>query len=123
MRITSISLPHCKRIRTLQDHFHQVLPEAHVEAVNAMYTEAEEERLLGGKPDFVLDAIDNIETKVALLAACHRRGIPVLSSAGAGERKCPILPLKLYSGWCYWLAMLRSGAKVYSYIPLPFSKF
>ena len=56
-----------------------------MEAVNAMYTEAEEERLLGGNPDFVLDAIDNIDTKVALLAACHRKGIPVLSSAGAGE--------------------------------------
>jgi len=50
-----------------------------------MYTEAAEEQLLGGKPDFVLDAIDNIDTKVALLAACYRRSIPVLSSAGAGE--------------------------------------
>ncbi len=49
-----------------------------------MYTEAAEDQLLGGKPDFVMDAIDNIDTKVALLAACHRRGIPVLSSAGAG---------------------------------------
>ena len=68
----------------LQDHFLKILPEAEVEAINAMYTEAAEEQLLGGKPDFVLDAIDNIDTKVALLAACHRRGIPVLSSAGAG---------------------------------------
>ena len=49
-----------------------------------MYTEAAEEQLLGGSPDFVLDAIDNIDTKVELLAACHRRGLPVLSSAGAG---------------------------------------
>ena len=55
-----------------------------MEAVNAMYTQDAEEHLLRGKPDFVLDAIDNIDTKVALLAACHRRGIPVLSSAGAG---------------------------------------
>ena len=68
----------------LQEHFHQILPEADVEATNAMYTEAAEEQLLSKNPDFVLDAIDNIETKVALLAACHRRGIPVLSSAGAG---------------------------------------
>lgn len=49
-----------------------------------MYTEAAEEQLLGGDPDFVLDAIDNIDTKVELLAACHRRNLPVLSSAGAG---------------------------------------
>lgn len=68
----------------LQDHFHQILPEADIEAVNAMYTEAAEEQLLGGGPDFVLDAIDNIDTKVELLAACHRRNHPVLSSAGAG---------------------------------------
>ncbi len=68
----------------LQDHFLKILPEAEVEAINAMYTEAAEEQLLGGKPDYILDAIDNIDTKVALLAACHRRGIPVLSSAGAG---------------------------------------
>ena len=69
----------------LQGHFKRILPEAQVEAINAMYTEAEEERLLCGNPDFVLDAIDNIDTKVALLAACHRRGIQVLSSAGAGR--------------------------------------
>ena len=68
----------------MQDHFHQILPEADIEAVNAMYTEAAEEQLLGGSPDFVLDAIDNIDTKVELLAACRRRGLPVLSSAGAG---------------------------------------
>ena len=30
----------------------------------AMYTEEAEEELLGGRPDFVLDAIDNIDTKV-----------------------------------------------------------
>lgn len=70
----------------MQEHFHQILPEVDIEAVNAMYIEAAEEQLLGGQPDFVLDAIDNIDTKVALLAACHRRGIPVLSSAGAGMR-------------------------------------
>lgn len=29
-----------------------------------MYTEEAEEQLLGGNPDFVLDAIDNIDTKV-----------------------------------------------------------
>ena len=70
--------------RHMQDHFHRILPEADIEAANAMYTEAAEEQLLGGSPDYVLDAIDNIDTKVELLAACHRRGLPVLSSAGAG---------------------------------------
>ena len=73
-----------------------------------MYTEAAEEQLLGGEPDYVLDAIDNIDTKVALLAACHRRGIPVLSSAGAGgesvwQRCCYLLPVLFES--CLFLAV------------------
>ena len=48
-----------------------------------------EEELLGGVPSCVLDCIDNIDTKVALLAACHRRGIPVLCCAGAGGKADP----------------------------------
>ena len=39
------------------------MPEAQVEALAEMYTAEREERLLGGSPDFVLDAIDNIDTK------------------------------------------------------------
>jgi molybdopterin/thiamine biosynthesis adenylyltransferase len=48
-----------------------------------------EEELLGGSPDVVLDCIDNIDTKVALLAACVRRGVRVLSCAGAGAKADP----------------------------------
>ena len=38
--------------------------QADVECVVEMYTADKEEQLLGGSPDFVLDAIDNINTKV-----------------------------------------------------------
>lgn len=62
------------------------MPEAEIDARVAMYTAADEEELLSGRPDFVLDAIDNIDTKVALLAACRRRGLPVLCVAAAGVR-------------------------------------
>ncbi|KFA69685.1 hypothetical protein S40285_05919 [Stachybotrys chlorohalonatus IBT 40285] len=53
------------------------------------------ERLLGPwvedgrQPDFVLDAIDNIETKVALLQYCYNHKIPVISSMGAGCKSDP----------------------------------
>ncbi|GLC37284.1 hypothetical protein PLESTB_001140300 [Pleodorina starrii] len=73
----------------LEKHFRQMMPEAHIEAVVQMYTSEGEEQLLAGRPDFVLDAIDNIDTKVALVAACHRRGLRVLSVAGAGAKADP----------------------------------
>lgn len=37
----------------------------------------------------MLDCIDNIDTKVALLAACARRGLRVLTVAGAGGKADP----------------------------------
>jgi hypothetical protein len=53
--------------------------QAEVEAVVEMYTQEREEELLGGNPVFVLDAIDNIDTKVG--------------RAWAGSWSlCPLLP-------------------------------
>jgi tRNA A37 threonylcarbamoyladenosine dehydratase len=40
-------------------------------------------------PDYVVDAIDNIETKVALLKYCHDHKLPVISSMGAGCKSDP----------------------------------
>lgn len=39
--------------------------------------------------DFVVDAIDTVAPKVALLASCMQRGIAVVSSMGAGARIDP----------------------------------
>ncbi|KAI5467852.1 hypothetical protein BGZ63DRAFT_372334 [Mariannaea sp. PMI_226] len=53
------------------------------------------ERLLGpwaqdGRaPDFIIDAIDNIETKVALLKYCYDNKLPVISAMGAGCKSDP----------------------------------
>lgn len=43
----------------------------------------------GRKPDFVVDAIDNIDTKVELLKYCYDNNIPVISSMGAGCKSDP----------------------------------
>ncbi|KAH7161278.1 hypothetical protein EDB81DRAFT_338802 [Dactylonectria macrodidyma] len=41
------------------------------------------------EPDFIIDAIDNIDTKVALLKYCHENDLPVISSMGAGCKSDP----------------------------------
>lgn len=41
---------------------------------------------LEGPPDFVVDAIDSLNSKVTLLEAAWRRGIPLVASMGAGGR-------------------------------------
>ena len=42
-----------------------------------------------GRYGCVLDAIDSVPSKIALLAECVRRGIPVVSAMGAGLRTDP----------------------------------
>ena len=42
-----------------------------------------------GRYDCVLDAIDSVPSKIALLAECVRRGVPVVSAMGAGLRTDP----------------------------------
>ena len=45
--------------------------------------------VISGAPDFLVDAIDQLGNKCALLAWCAQSGIPVVSSMGAGGRLDP----------------------------------
>ncbi|XP_057826336.1 tRNA threonylcarbamoyladenosine dehydratase isoform X4 [Cryptomeria japonica] len=73
----------------LKTHFQSIFPESQIDARVQLYDASSEEDILGGQPDFILDCIDNIDTKVSLLAACVRRGLKVLSATGAGARADP----------------------------------
>ncbi|XP_030952913.1 tRNA threonylcarbamoyladenosine dehydratase-like [Quercus lobata] len=77
------------KAQCLKEHFLSIFPECHIDAKVLLYDASSEEEILSGNPDFVLDCIDNIDTKVALLAACVRRGLKVLSATGAGARADP----------------------------------
>ncbi|KAG6659989.1 hypothetical protein CIPAW_03G074400 [Carya illinoinensis] len=77
------------KAQCLKEHFLSIFPECHVDARVLLYDASSEEEILSGNPDYVLDCIDNIDTKVALLAACVRRGLKVLSATGAGARADP----------------------------------
>lgn len=79
-----------------------VVPWVQWECFNEVWKEEQGERLLcpwkkgsGRKPDYVVDAIDNIDSKVALLKYCYRHGIKVVSSMGAG---CKSDPTRVFVG-------------------------
>jgi tRNA A37 threonylcarbamoyladenosine dehydratase len=60
-----------------------------VEAVNELFALEAAESLLSGKPDWVIDCIDNITTKVDLLSYCRKNDIKVFSAMGAGGKCDP----------------------------------
>lgn len=61
-------------------------PLADVTAVQARFSEATAESLLTGDIDYIADCIDSLADKVALVCFAQKRGIPVISACGAGNR-------------------------------------
>lgn len=65
-------------------------PHIDVEVINEFITPENVKLLLFSRRfDYVVDAIDTVAPKVALLLACLEQGIKVVSSMGAGGRKDP----------------------------------
>ncbi|KAN0064299.1 hypothetical protein ACQY0O_002490 [Thecaphora frezii] len=71
------------------EKFGQIAPWAKLEAWVELFRGDEAPRLLGGNPTYVVDAIDNIDTKVELLRYCAENKIKVISSMGAGAKSDP----------------------------------
>lgn len=89
------------KVACLQRRLEQIVPWTQFDARNQLYDESTSESQLepwegtGQAPSFVIDAIDNIESKVALLAYCHANNLPVISSMGAG---CKSDPTRVFIG-------------------------
>jgi tRNA A37 threonylcarbamoyladenosine dehydratase len=61
-------------------------PRCKVEVVNGFAAEETMDRIVEGKPDLVIDAVDSLNPKTQILAYCHEKKIPVISSMGAALR-------------------------------------
>lgn len=77
------------KAQLLAERVRAIHPEAWVDPIQAFYDASTSDALLTPRPDFVVDAIDNVTSKVLLLETCLRRGIPVISITGAGARMDP----------------------------------
>ncbi len=69
-----------------QERIAQINPHCKVEEVKEFAAEETMERITEGKPDLVIDAVDSLNPKVQILAYCHEKKIPVISSMGAALR-------------------------------------
>ncbi|GAA6023271.1 hypothetical protein JCM8202_004593 [Rhodotorula sphaerocarpa] len=77
------------KVTSCAEYFAQVAPWVEVDARIALFEKEQADDLLDGNPDYVIDCIDNIDSKVDLLAYCHQRNIPVFSSLGAAAKSDP----------------------------------
>ena len=66
-------------------------PDIKVETIAEFYPAVGEDtdRFFIGEYDCAVDAIDSVDSKVGLIVECGRRGIPIFSSMGAGNKLDP----------------------------------
>jgi len=77
------------KVNAIKKHLLEVNPSAVIEPLVEMFNEDNASRLLSGSPDFVLDCIDNTQTKLQLLKYCKENSLKVISSMGSGAKADP----------------------------------
>ncbi|KAG7194522.1 uncharacterized protein KQ657_004737 [Scheffersomyces spartinae] len=80
------------KVECLKQHLLKIAPWCDIDACNQLWSLETSEQLIFGddfKPTFVVDCIDNIDTKVDLLHYCHENKVPVISSGGAACKSDP----------------------------------
>ena len=87
------------KVSVLAERFRDINPDVQLTLREEYLTPESVDALLEAAPyAYVIDAIDTIQPKVALLAACIRRRQPVIASMGAGA-KTDITPIQYADLW------------------------
>jgi tRNA A37 threonylcarbamoyladenosine dehydratase len=79
-----------KKAEAARDRVFQINPRAVVSVFDSFVHRETLPALFAERPDLVIDAIDAVNPKTALLEYCWRSGIPVVSSMGAGQKSDPL---------------------------------
>ena len=62
---------------------HDINPEIHVDTIQTFY---DENTQLDVRPDYIIDAIDTVPSKIALVRFAQSNNIPIISSMGAARK-------------------------------------
>ena len=75
----------------MKERLLDINPDAAVRTYCCFFLPGEEGRFPFADYDYVLDAVDTVTAKIALIEACNAAGTPVISSMGAGNKLHPEL--------------------------------
>lgn len=78
-----------KKTAVMAERMQDINTEAEIIAVDAFCTPENADLLVPEKADFVVDAVDTVSAKIAIIETCKKSGIPVISCMGAGNKLDP----------------------------------
>jgi tRNA A37 threonylcarbamoyladenosine dehydratase len=78
-----------KKVDVMKEHLLDINPSANIETYACFFLPETEEQFDFTKYDYVIDAVDTVTAKLALVEACEKAGTPIISSMGAGNKLDP----------------------------------
>lgn len=74
------------KVEVMKQRLLDINPKAEIEIFKSFYSQEDADFFFADKPDYVVDAIDTVKSKVSLAKECQHRKIPFISCMGAGNR-------------------------------------
>lgn len=78
-----------QKIEVMAQRIKAINPECQVNLIDDFITASNVQLLISAEMDYVIDAIDSVRPKAALLAYCRRQRIPLVTTGGAGGQLDP----------------------------------
>lgn len=78
-----------KKVEVMKEHILEINPQAIVHEHCCFFLPETESQFDFSKYDYVIDAVDTVTAKIALVMACEQVNVPIISSMGAGNKLDP----------------------------------
>lgn len=78
-----------KKVEVMKEHLLEINPEVKVYAHCCFFLPETKEKFDFSKYDYVIDAVDTVTAKLALVEVCQEANVPIISSMGAGNKLDP----------------------------------
>lgn len=78
-----------KKVDVMKEHVLEINPEIVVKDYDCFFLPETKGQFDFSQYDYVIDAVDTVTAKLALVEACEEAGVPIVSSMGAGNKLNP----------------------------------
>jgi tRNA A37 threonylcarbamoyladenosine dehydratase len=78
-----------QKVDVMAERMQKINPAAKIRSIPQFYNSETSQSIFSVRPDYVIDAIDNVTAKCHLLAFCREQKIPVVTATGSGGRLDP----------------------------------
>ena len=78
-----------KKVEAMKEHLLEINPEVNIHVFDCFFLPETKALFDFSSYDYVIDAVDTVTAKIALVEACREVNVPIVSSMGAGNKLDP----------------------------------